>query len=64
MNDWSANYQSYLLRLWRPDSSTIWRIQIESIPSGQRQNFSELLGLVQFLQSQLSRGEADEPGPD
>lgn len=64
MNDSSANYQSYMLRLWRPDGSSNWRIQIESIHSGQRQSFSELPGLVQFLQSQISRGETGEPSQD
>ena len=64
MSDLPANYQSYLLRFWRPDSETAWRIQIESVCSGHRQSFCELPGLVRFLHTQLLPEAGDEPGQD
>jgi hypothetical protein len=61
MNRLHPQYQSYLLRLWRPDSRTGWRIVVESVDSGERRSFSDLARLHAFLETQQQDGQ---PGGD
>lgn len=60
MNYLPPSYQSYMLRLWRPSDDADWRIQLESVHSGERQSFSELSGMVQFLQAQIQQAQAGD----
>lgn len=54
MNESTTKYQSYLLRLWRPDRKAGWRIMVESVNSGERQTFTDLPSLVEFLETQTN----------
>ena len=51
MTDTRYDYASFLLRLWRAQDygRPIWRASLESTQTGQRQNFTELEGLITFL---------------
>jgi len=53
MTQSNSDYQSYLLRLWRPDDRTAWRILLEHIHSGERQSFPDLGNLFEFLEGQV-----------
>jgi hypothetical protein len=59
MSQLHPHYQSYLLRLWRPDSRTGWRIVVENVNSGERRSFSDLGRLHAFLEA---RQQDDHPG--
>lgn len=53
MNLPTGQYQSYLLRLWRPDEQSAWRITLELVGSGERQSFSDLERLLTFLKDRM-----------
>src|SRR5262245_59381410 len=48
-----GQYQSYLLRLYRPAANTTWRVILETIPGGEQQGFADLQSAFEFLQSQV-----------
>ncbi|NUM43370.1 MAG: hypothetical protein HUU38_01585 [Anaerolineales bacterium] len=52
----SSHYTSFLLRLWRDDEHTPWRIQLEDPHTGARHGFASMERLVAFLDQQM--GEA------
>ena len=61
-----TEYQSYLLRLWRPGAGAEWRVMLECIASGERHGFPDLARLFAFLRDQIgqaapaqSDGDAD-----
>ena len=51
---WQADYQAYLLRLWRvtADGQTAWRASLEYPNSGERVGFASIEALCGFLQSE------------
>lgn len=48
-----GQYQSYLLRLYRPAANTAWRVILETIPTGEQQGFADLQSAFEFLHSQM-----------
>jgi hypothetical protein len=54
----SALYRSYVIRLTRPSASLAWRYSVVNILTGETHAFANLTGLVNFL-SLLEK----EPGP-
>jgi hypothetical protein len=55
MNEPLLKYQSYLLRLWQPDRKANWRIMVESVGSGERQSFSDMESLYEFLKTRTDK---------
>ena len=53
MKNPSSHYQSYLLRIWRDDEHTPWRIQLEDPRSGHQQGFSTMRKMVEFLEQKI-----------
>jgi hypothetical protein len=47
-----SNYLAYLLRLWREDKNTPWRVSIEDPHTGERRSFANLKALIAFLEEQ------------
>lgn len=45
----SLNRQAYLLRLWRENGRSPWRILLQSVKTGERQTFSDLESFVEHL---------------
>ncbi len=64
MTDTRYDYASFLLRLWRAQDygRPIWRASLESTQTGQRQNFTELEGLITFLKSQFESCRLESEG--
>jgi hypothetical protein len=52
-----ANYQSYLLRLWRADEATPWRASLHSVSTEQLLHFADLNALIGFLLAQFEANE-------
>ena len=67
MLDTPGQYQSYLLRLYRPGPQALWRVILEAIPAGERQGFADLQAAFEFLRSQApslaAPDEATGPKP-
>ncbi|MBN1261788.1 MAG: hypothetical protein JXB35_14015 [Anaerolineae bacterium] len=55
-------YQSYLLRLWRPEPGADWRIILESVQNGERECFGDLEALLASLAQQMQALEGGEQG--
>ena len=55
----SKRYISYMLRLWQTHDRgrSIWRVSLESPGTGERQGFSDLAELFEFLQQQISEDD-------
>ena len=53
MSKQNANYFSFLLRAWRDHEGASWRFSLEGAQSGEQLRFTELEGLVAFLQDQM-----------
>ena len=55
-----ANYQSYMLRLWRIKDSKryTWRASLENVENGELTGFATLQELIEFLQK-LGREELE-----
>ncbi len=47
-----GQYQSYLLRLYRPGPHTAWRVMLEAIPGREQQGFASLQEAFLFLETQ------------
>lgn len=60
------DYHVYLLRLWRDDEATPWRIQAEDPHTGEVLAFPDLEDLFTFLRRRTGRDafptEDDRPG--
>ena len=57
-------YQAYMLRLWREDPLAPPRIIVENVQSREKQGFSSLPDLVDFLQASLDElSDPDESKP-
>lgn len=55
-------YRIYMLRFWESHpqwlgGTTVWRFSLEDPTSGVRRGFSDLEGLVTFLQAEMRRAE-------
>jgi hypothetical protein len=64
MSQLHPQYQSYLLRLWRPDGRTGWRIVVENVNSGERHSFSDLEKLHEFLKVRQQGGRGVRSYPE
>ena len=64
MDQRSADYISYLLRVWRSngDDSSSWRASLENPHTGERMGFACLEDLFTFLRQET--GGTDSPEPD
>jgi len=68
MNASSAQYASFLIRLWREPPPALqdkgagqnWLVQVEHIPSGKKAYFTSLEEWFAFMRAQLRQ----EPGED
>ena len=49
----SSLYQSFLLRIWRDDERTPWRVQLEDPHSGEQHGFSTMRKMFEFLEQQM-----------
>jgi len=54
-----SRYHSYLLRLWRDDDTSPWRVQLEDPHTGERRGFSSVEKMIAFLDSQLVPPKVD-----
>lgn len=61
MTNQQQRYMSYLLRLWQTehDGRQVWRFSLESPGTGERQGFTTMGALCEFLQAQVR----DNPAP-
>jgi hypothetical protein len=51
--------RAYLLRLWRNSADTPWRASLNSVSTGERHMFADLVSLMAFLLDH-TRAAADE----
>jgi hypothetical protein len=51
-SDTPPSYLSYLLRVWRESEQGAWRASLESVTTGERHGFPNLLSLFAFLQAE------------
>jgi hypothetical protein len=56
----SAEYQAFLLRVWREDNLSGWRVQLEDPHTGQSIGFSSMKQLYKFLEEITS--DSDKVG--
>ena len=58
------DYVAYLLRLWRVNSKgkTTWRASVESASTGERQGFTNLDDLFDFLRQQTDAPPNSDEG--
>lgn len=64
--DRTRNYCSFMLRMKqvRTDDSPTWVVSIQDTHSGRQQIFSNVDGLIQFLQAEFGSGpELGQTGP-
>lgn len=52
MKNFSSQHRTFLLRVWRSNSK--WRTSLEDPLSGERNSFSKLEALVEFLRNSIS----------
>ncbi|MBI3172670.1 MAG: hypothetical protein HYZ25_03055 [Chloroflexi bacterium] len=53
-----SEYHVYLLRLWRDDESTPWRIQVQDPHTDETLVFTDLENLFAFLRQQAGKGKS------
>lgn len=56
----SAQYQSYLLRLWRDAVSDPWRASLQSTKDGSERQFASAELAWIYLQKRMARGDGAE----
>ena len=56
----SAEYCSFLLRLWREDPRAPWRASLQSTATGERHIFADIASLLAFLQALTGRARPDD----
>lgn len=56
----SADYQAFLLRVWREDDLSGWRALLEDPHTGQSIGFSSMRQLFKFLEELTSGVGSDE----
>ncbi|MFZ0546948.1 MAG: hypothetical protein WAM60_15985 [Candidatus Promineifilaceae bacterium] len=47
------NYHAYLLRLWRENEDSSWRVVLQDARTGQKISFTELDKLTAFLEDKI-----------
>jgi len=60
MKNSSSLYQSFLLRIWRDDEHTPWRLQLEDPHTGERRGFATLQQMVEFLGQQMEKFNSEK----
>ena len=63
MSKQSTNYFSFLLRAWRDHEGSPWRFSLEGTHAGESLRFTELQGLVAFLESQVGAAASEASLP-
>jgi hypothetical protein len=55
MSEEPPRYLAYMLRMWQAtsDGRLVWRASLESPHTGERQGFSDLRALYEFLERRL-----------
>ena len=56
----SGNYFAYMLRLWRDDEHSPWRVMLENPHTGQSLGFSSMTALYAFLDGQTEQTNKSE----
>ena len=60
-----TSYASYLLRVWREDDEQEgWQGEIESIQSGQKWRFADLITMADFVQARVLGKPVTELAPE
>jgi hypothetical protein len=54
----NRRYHAYLLRIWREDEGTPWRLQIEDSRTHETVGFPTLIKLLAYLDDQIAEEEA------
>jgi hypothetical protein len=60
----SADYQAYLLRVWRDDELSGWRALLENPHTGRSIGFSSMKQLYEFLDETTSGNYSKQVGKD
>lgn len=63
VNRSAADYQSWMLRLWREHSAAPWRLQLTDVGGARRQFFDDLAQLIDFLAGQMSERPSEAVTP-
>lgn len=58
----TADYQAFLLRLWREDELSGWRASLENPHTGQSVGFPSMRHLFAYLERQMEEGKDDNAG--
>ncbi len=56
MAETTPRYHSYLVRFWRDNEDSPWRVQMEDPHTGERLGFSSVKAMNAFLEKQLQEG--------
>ncbi len=64
MGQSQTEYQSYLLRLWRPGEEEPWRAMLEAVGNNERHSFGDLEDLVAFLRSKTGLALGQNTGAE
>lgn len=68
MNESTATYRSYVLRLWQNSSTAQWHASMQHVQTSEIIHFSDMLALVAFLYEQtetvLSTSPSNMPKED
>ncbi len=51
------NRQAYLMRLWREDDQMPWRIMLQTINDGERENFPTIESFISHLEKIMQASE-------
>ena len=62
MHTSQAEYQSYLLRLWRTGAWGTWRASLQNTATEQVVQFADITSLLAFLLTQTDEAPPDPPG--
>lgn len=52
-----GNYYSYLLRFWRDDAASPWRVMLQDPLTGQSHGFPSMAQLYTFLEGQTNNSQ-------
>lgn len=55
-------YITYLMRLWRSDETTPWRVSLHDPHTGDKHNFASLGLMMDFLSAQAGEGQGEARG--
>lgn len=59
-----SDYISFLVRMWRdPEGESGWMVQIEHIPSGEKQHFISLAAFSNYLLEYVNDQEVNHSNP-